>query len=133
MSQELTAPDLWAELAAQQEALGAGEPALVENTPFTEEERKVIEARLAEAMEYVRQTHELSAEQHAALKDRLDYLVEAADRLPRLDWRNALLGVLFGQVVQAILPAEVVRDVVVTLGRTLGPLFGVEMPELPSG
>jgi hypothetical protein len=130
LRQEVSAPDLWGELALERDLVAELGP--VENTPFTAEEQELIARQLTEVKEYVRKTHELSADQFGELEARLDYLVEAAGRLPRLDWRNALLGVFLSTVVQAILPGEVVRDAVGFILRSIGPMFGADpIPELP--
>jgi hypothetical protein len=60
------------------------------------------------------------------------YLEDAAARgLGRIDWRNAFVGVMMGVVVEAILPPEVVREVVTLTLRGLAHLFG--LPSLPGG
>lgn len=127
---EITQPDLWAELERERQVVG--ELAPVENTPFTAEERQQIARQLGEVKAYVQKTRELSAAQSRALEARLDHLIEAADRLSRVDWRDALLGVFLSTIVEAILPGEVVRDALRFIVRGLGPMFGADpIPELP--
>jgi alkylhydroperoxidase family enzyme len=87
---------------------------------------------LEEAKAYVRATHELTEEQYRELESRLDYLKEAAERMPRVDWRNAFVGALLGAVVQAVLPPEPVRDAMNVVLRGLSGIFGGRPPELPS-
>jgi hypothetical protein len=130
LRREITEPDLWGELEREQKAVAELQP--VENTPFTPEERERIARQLGEVKEYVRKTHELSSNQFRELESRIDYLIEAADRLPRVDWRNALVGVLLSTVVEAILPGNVVRDVIGLTLRGLGQMLGIDpTPELP--
>jgi hypothetical protein len=127
---EIEAPDLWAEVERERELVGEAVPE-IENTPFTPEEQRQVAAGLNELKEYIKQTHELSDAQVRELEGRLDYLADAASRLPRLDWRNALLGAFFATVVSGLLPGEVVRDVLSMALRALAPMFGHEFPQLP--
>jgi hypothetical protein len=131
LARELEAPDLWAELERERQIVGEAPGPEVENTPFTQEEQQLIGRQLNEVKEYVRQTHELPPGQLRELEARLDYLVDASSRLPRLDWRNALLGVLLGTVVEAILPGDVVRDVLSLIVRGIAHLYGHDVPGLP--
>jgi hypothetical protein len=132
LERELAEPDLWGELERQRELLG-GAAEEIENTPFTPEEQEEVVARLSEAKEYVRRTQELPPEQIHALETRIDYLIDATGRLPRLDWRNAALGALIGHALQTAVPSEVVRDVLGMIFRGLGQLFGLDLPPpLPS-
>lgn len=133
VKKDVDTPDLWAELEQQQELLGATDVEAVENTPFSPEEQRLIAEQFAEIKKYLRQTQELSEEQFRRLEAQLDYLVDAASRMRRFDWRNAVVGALLGQVLRSVLPGETVRDVLGMLGRGLGGLFGVDIPELPPG
>jgi hypothetical protein len=122
-------PDLWAELE-QQRDLMIGEA--VENTPFTAVEQEQIAAQLTEAKEYVRANVELEPEQLNRIEAQLDYLVEAAKRSRRIDWRNLLVGSLLSLVMQAVLPAQPVVQLLYIVLRGLGHMFGGGAPELPA-
>lgn len=128
LKRELDEPDLWAELEREKELLGGGDGEQVENTAFTLAEQQQIAAQLSEAQDYVRQTQELSPEQMHALEARIDYLIDAAARLPRLDWRNALVGTLIAYTLEVAVPPEVVRDLLGMIFRGLGQLFGLDLP-----
>jgi hypothetical protein len=128
---EHEAPDLWGEFQRLPGA-AAGELPGVENTLFDPEEQAAIVAQLQEIKRYVRQTYELTAEQHQLIDARLDYFAEAAARLPRLDWRNAFLGAFIGLVFQTILPAEPVQHLLFMALRGLGSVFGQDVPGLPA-
>jgi hypothetical protein len=131
LRREWEAPDLWAELASGRELGSVVSDAVTDNSPFNPQERAEISQKLEEVKRYVRQTYELNEAQYDAIDARLDYLVDAAARLGRVDWRNAFVGAFLGAVVQAVLPPEPVRDVVSLALRGLGHLFGVHIPELP--
>lgn len=131
LKREYQAPDLWAEFKRQRELAG-GELAKVENTPFTPDEQRQIEAQLQETKALVRKSFELTEEQYRAIEGHFDYLAEAAQHMRRIDWRNAFVGVFLTAVVSTLLPGEVVRDVIGVSLRSLAGLFGVDIPELPS-
>lgn len=133
VKQDVETPDLWAELQRERAIItGAGfeEP---ENTPFTSDEQAEIAQRLRQIKEHVRVTYELTAEQYAAIDKRLDHLEDAAKRgVGRIDWRDQVIGVLLGLVIDAVLPQHPVRQIIVILLRGLGQMFGGEgFPELP--
>jgi hypothetical protein len=130
LREEYNSPDLWAELRRGRAQLG-GEPAEVENTPFTPQEQAEIGRQLRELKEYVRQTYQLTGEQYRAIDARLDYFAEAAGRLGRVDWRNALVGAFIGAVLQAVVPLEPVQQLLYMALRGLVSLFGADAPELP--
>jgi hypothetical protein len=129
VNREYNAPDLWAEVQGRRELI-AGELHATGNTPFTPEEQGQIAAQLREISAYVRRTHELTPAQQEALDARLGYLEDAATRMERIDWRNTFVGVMMGVVVEAILPADAVREAVALALRGLAHLFG--LPAIPS-
>jgi hypothetical protein len=131
LEKEASEIDLWEELGSTELGGEIAGHEDVTNTPFTEEEQKAIARQLEETKAYIRRTYELSEAQFRDLESRLNYLTEAARCLPRLDWRNALLGVLLGTVVQGLLPPEPVRDVIQMILRGLATVFGHELPQLP--
>jgi hypothetical protein len=128
VKEEHETPDLWAELG-QQRDLMIGEA--VANTPFTPEEQEQIAAQLAEAKQYARANLELEPEQLDRIEAQLDYLVEAAQRARRIDWRNLLIGSLLSQVLQAVLPVQPILHLLTIVLRGLSHMFGGGGPELP--
>ena len=86
VKRDLETPDLWAELQREAKLLGAGSNAVTENTPFTPEEQKEIARETKELAKYVRKIHLLSPAQMQVLDEKLEYLVDASDRLGRKDW-----------------------------------------------
>ena len=126
--EEHDAPDLWAALGQQRELM-VGEVA--ENTQFTPQEQAQIAAQLTEAKEYVRANFWLDPEQQAKVEAQLDYLIDAATRSRRIDWRNLLMGALVSQALQAVLPVDVVQQVLFVVLRGLAQMFGGGDHELP--
>jgi hypothetical protein len=124
---EVEAPDYWGELRRENEIV-AGPTSLEENTPFSASEQAEIRQQFEEVKALLRGSYTLSEAQFEALDARLDYLADAAARLGRIDWREALVGALLGLVVQAVVPPEPVRTVLLTVTRGLGHLFGLHVP-----
>lgn len=82
-------------------------------------------------MAYARANFELEPEQLDRIEAQLDYLVEAAKRTRRIDWRNLLIGSLLSQVLQAMLPVQPILQLVTIVLRGLAHMFGGGGPELP--
>jgi hypothetical protein len=135
VKQEHEAPDLWAALRQEAELVAGAVDGLVENTPFTEDEQRQIEAHLAEAKEYVRATQQLTPAQYESIDTRLDYLVDAAKRgMGRVDWRKILVGSFVSLVLQMVVPADVLQQSLPFIVRGLAALFrGDPTLELPGG
>ncbi len=131
---DLSTPDLWAELRGEAELLGGASGEASGNTPFTPEEQKEIVRRLREVEANVNRTYSLSKPEMEIFDARIDYLVDAAGRLGRIDWRNAVVGAILGYVLFAALPPESARSMFLTfmtLLRALSHFFGHGLPELP--
>lgn len=130
---EIEAPDLWGALRGEAQLVAGDVGPEAENTPFTRHEQTEIRRQLEEIKQLVRANHSLNETQLAALDSRLDFLAEATSRLGRIDWREAFVGSMLGLVLQAIVPVEPIREVLIIVGRALGHLFGGDLPELPPG
>jgi hypothetical protein len=129
---DLATPDLWADIQREVELLGGASNEVNENTPFTPEERKEIAGRLGELAENLRRTYSLSEPEMLILNAKIDYLVGAAGRLGRIDWRNAFAGAILGFILTAAFPPESARSIFMTcltLLRAIGHFYG--LPELP--
>jgi hypothetical protein len=127
VKQDLDTPDLWAELRHDAELLGAGSNKVTENTLFTPEEQREIAQRLNKLAKDVRQALSLSGAQMQVLDEKIDYLIEASNRLGRKDWLNNFIGVTFPFVLTAALAPEAARALFLTFLRAIGLLY----PELP--
>jgi hypothetical protein len=126
---DLETPDLWAELQQEAQLLGKISDDVTKNTPFTPDEQNEIAARLRALAEHAQHTYTLSASQARALDTKIDYLVNAARRLGRIDWLNVCAGAILGYVLTASLPPEAPRDMFLGLARAIGHLCG--LPDLP--
>jgi hypothetical protein len=130
---DLDTPDLWAELQRDAGLLGGVSGEANENTPFTSEEQKDIEQRLREMEAHVRRTCSLPEPEMENLHTKIDYLVDAAGRLGRIDWRNAVVGAIVGYILAVGLPPESARSLMTLLLLAIGHFFGHGLPELPIG
>lgn len=129
---DIEMPDLWAELRRETELLGVAADDAIENTPFTSDEREEIAERLQEMRDYARRTYSLSEAQMLVLDAKVDYLIAAASRLGRIDWRAVFVGTIVSFALTAALPPEAARHILLTLLRSIGHLLGHGFPELPS-
>lgn len=130
VKRDLDTPDLWAELRHDAELLGAASGETTENTPFTQAEREEITERLRALRDHVMSTYSLSEPQMRLLDEKLDYLVEAAGRLGRTDWRGVFVGVMCSWFVSAALPPASALHILITLLHSTGHFYG--FPQLPS-
>jgi hypothetical protein len=104
LQREINAPDLWASLAQERELLGA-EPAGAVNTPFTADEQVHIKRTIEEIRVYITSTYSLAGEPLAKVNRKLDYLIDAATRLGRIDWKNIFVGALVSLILQQVIPS----------------------------
>lgn len=128
VKRDLETPDLWAEFQREAKLLEAGSDAVTENRPFTPTEQREIAARLQELAKYARETYSLSRVQTKALDAKLDYLVDASNRLGRKDWLTVFVGAILGYIVAAALPPESVHGLLLVSFRAMGLLY----PEISS-
>lgn len=124
---DLETPDLWAELRNEAVLFGPAFGEGAANTRFTNDERSEIAQRLQEAVQHARQTYSLSEAQMQVINAKLDYLVNAAGRLGRVDWLNTCVGAMLGILFTAALPPEAVRQILLTVLRGVVQFF----PALP--
>jgi hypothetical protein len=128
---DVETPDLWAELQREASLLGVNSDYISGNTPFTPQEQKLIAERLQEFAKNARLKLSLSEAQTRAVDAKLDYLVEAAGRHGRIDWRNIFLGVFFTFLLSAAIPEDSAHAILLEFLRGIGHFFG--FPQLSSG
>ncbi len=79
-------------------------------------------------------TYSLPEPEMEILSAKIDYLVDAAGRLGRIDWRNVFAGAIVGYILTAALPPESARSIFLifmTFLRAIGHFFGHGLPEMP--
>ena len=82
--------------------------------------------------DYARRTCSLSEAQVLVLDAKVEYLLDAAGRLGRTDWRGVFVGTMLSYALTAALPPESARHILLTLLRSIGHLLGHGFLELPS-
>jgi hypothetical protein len=129
---EAEAPDLWADLERDRAILqGAAEPKPA-NEPFTADERPQIIAALDQLTEQVRETYELTAGQMAEVDAKVEDLRSKVSRMSRTEWFTYTVGTL-DLLQMTVLPDGAARRLTLGLLKAVGHLFGVSLPELPTG
>ena len=108
LKREINEPDLWGAILSQK-ALASAAPR-AENAPFTPEERVRLASTLQEIKEYVVKTLATTQEQQALVISRLDYLVDASQRLGKKDWIMIAIGVFTGIAIEAAFAPDAARE-----------------------
>jgi hypothetical protein len=103
---DLDTPDLWAELQNEAELLRDASSGANENKPFTQQEQRDIEQRLREVETQVRRKYSLTEPEVEVLKAKIDYLVDAAGRLGRIDWRTIFVGTIVAYILSLSYASE---------------------------
>jgi hypothetical protein len=129
---DLDTPDFWAQLMGEAELLGVASIEVNHNTPFTPEERNDIERLLRELQAKVTSTYSFRERDMEILNAKIDYLVDAAGRLGRIDWRNIVVGAIVSYILTAGLSPETARSIFSIFIDFLRAIFGHGLPQLPS-
>ena len=130
---DMETPDLWAELSRQTELVAGASDDSLENTPFTPDERAEIARQLNELRQRAKAEYCLSETQAEDLDSKLDYLLDAADRLGRKDWLNACIGALVGYFLAAALSPDASRQILLKVLNGIAGFFGHGFHGLGSG
>jgi hypothetical protein len=126
-------PDLWDELRRETELLTGISDEAFENTPFTPNEHNEIVRQLNQVREHARNAYALSEPQLTDPDLKLDYLVDAANRLGRKDWINLCVGTMFGWLLVAAIPPEASHHIFLMLMSGLAHFIVRGIPGLGSG
>ncbi|MCE5280366.1 MAG: hypothetical protein ABFD92_07990 [Planctomycetaceae bacterium] len=100
VKRELSAPDLWGQLEAFSLTIPLDTQLALNAVPLLERDKERIRAALDESRDRAKTAH-LSQPQLQVVYERLDYLVDSANRLTRKDWVMLALGVLATMALQA--------------------------------
>jgi hypothetical protein len=119
LKREIESPDLWGSIARGAEIAEAAASNDTENISFNENEKQYIATGINEIKEYLLKAHDLSERNATLVAQRLDYLIEASNRVGRKDWINLLLSVLVGIVISAALPPDSARELFSFAGQVL--------------
>jgi len=119
LRREVESPDLWSAISHETEIIEAA-ASDESNAPFSREEKEYVLAGLSEIKQYLLTAHKLDPE---LVEARLNYLIEAAERVGKKDWINLLLSVLVGIVIQAAMPPEAIRELFRFVGAVLSQIL----------
>lgn len=112
--EEIDAPDLWEQIESGN--LFEDDPLLDQNkAEFGKVEKERIRGALEQFQQSVEEEFSPSEEQSQAVRDRLDYLSEALDRLNKTDWQ--------GVAISAIVSISVALSLDTEQGKRLFELF----------
>lgn len=115
LKRELESPDLWSAIAQESELINATNEE-DDNSPFNKEERKYIISGIDEIRQYLVKVHKINAE---IIEPRLKYLEDASERLGRKDWKNILLSVIIGIILNSTVTPESSREILRFVGAVL--------------
>jgi hypothetical protein len=126
------APDLWAELKRSRTVITDIQQTNSSNAPFTEDERRQIEAQLREITKQLKDQFELTEEQEQRIDEWRDGVIEASERMGRKDWLIYLLGTITALTIAATVPAGLGEHIFAMVIHVLGHLFtgGTEPPQI---
>ena len=133
VKRDIETPDLWAELQQQRELLDSAWDVAGDNTPFNPDERGEIVAQLKELRKHAKRTYDLSGPQLADLDAKLDYLVDASNRLGRKDWSVVFIGAIVGYAFTAALAPDAARSILLDFLSGIARFWGHGLPMLGSG
>ena len=100
----------------------------VDNTPFDASEREDIGKRLRQIPAQVRERFDLSAEQESNIKQKLDDLIAASERVGKKDFLVMVYGTAFGLIVNDEIPAHAVQAIITMIVTGIGYFFGIGSP-----
>jgi len=109
--EETSAPDLWAQIETYALDLPDSARGKLDSGPILEADRKRIKLAVDMVRERARQRN-LTEDQIKVIDDKLDYLVEASNRLTLKDWVNASVGTLMGMAMQTQVQVAVYKEII---------------------
>jgi hypothetical protein len=118
-------PDRWAELD-----MVSADLSVLQNTPFTDDERTRIEDVLQNYLKDVENRAILSQDAFRLLRERVEYSIDASKRLSRKDWINATTGALIGYAFQVGLTASVANELLQLAADALSWIWTMQPPLL---
>lgn len=124
-------PDYWEEIRRSRESIAIIRREDFDNTPFTSEEQRQIEAQFHEVRNQLVRLS-LSVERVSEIEEKLDELVEASHHLGRKDWLIILITTISPLAIGDVLTPGVARHIFTMIINGLIHLFGGGPPQLLS-
>jgi hypothetical protein len=110
-------PDLWSELSGRRESIFGNQGKDFENSHFTDQEILAISSGIDRIRTVAEETLELTPDQFTVLNERLDQVVEAAQRLGRIDWRAMSVGLLFSYALEIAMSPSAAQSLILEFGK----------------
>jgi len=103
LKREIDAPDLWAEIEKYRATLPLVTGEQLVNEPIPAYEAEEISEKLQLFADKIEEQFKLNEEQSQFVRNKLNYLADAAKRQPRRDWEFMFIGVFIGIAFQLAL------------------------------
>jgi hypothetical protein len=128
-------PDLWGELNQSKSFFANQGGRSAANAPFTESEQADISIQIKQIKDYIKASHQLTAEQISEVDAKLDHAEEASRRMGRKDWLVLFNGAVFSLILTDLITPQTAQHVILMTIHGLSHLFGLggPPPHLPPG
>lgn len=123
IKRQIEAPDLWAEIEKYRATLPLVTGEQLVNEPIPAYEVEEIADKLQQLAGKIEQQFELNDEQNKFVRNKLNYLADAAKRQPRRDWENILISVFIGIAFQLALDPTKAQQFWQLVKRIIGPFI----------
>jgi hypothetical protein len=104
--EELIAPDLFNEYQNQQKLLNFEDIVFEETELFSIVEKKLIKERFDSVKVLIIDHYNPNSDQLKFIEERLNYLVDASDRLNKYDWKGLLVSTIFSIAINLTVDTE---------------------------
>lgn len=111
VARELDEPDLWAQLESYSLEIPEASREQLDSAPLLDADKKRIRLVLDQVREKAEQSN-LTPDQLDVVNAKLDYLIEAANRLTLKDWVNVTLAVLMTMALEAAIEKGVYQTII---------------------
>lgn len=127
---EEATPDLWELLSSELPIVGTDMFDDPEYGKFSPDEKQQLLLSIAQFKLLINTTFNPTQEQLLLITQRLDYLAEAADRLPKFDWRSLLLTTTFSIMTTLTLSPEQGKVLFALLKQAFSYILTLPIPGL---
>jgi hypothetical protein len=106
LEREIKAPDLWAEMGKYKTSVSLALPEQLLNEPISASEAEEIAEKMGILADMIEKQFQLTAEQDKFVRNKLNYLAEAAKRQRSSDWIYTSIGVFISIATALTLSPE---------------------------
>lgn len=110
LKNELETPDFWEISLNASKIFELTADKGLTNELFTIEEQDYISAKLLEIENYLIENYNLSSENLAFIKEKINYLEDRSKRLGKKDWLNIVIGISFKIAMDIGLSSQLAKD-----------------------